>query len=79
MDLVRELLPALGRPPLINPDAFIRPRNARAWAIGRETRTGFVIRRVVWGRLMARFERREDETILRAFITIAPKERTSSK
>jgi hypothetical protein len=55
------------------PAQWRRPRNARAWAIGRETRTGFQVRRIVWGRLAARFEKREDESIRAAFITVAPR------
>ena len=53
--------------------------NERAWAIGREVpfRSGkgfrFNIRRVVWGRLLAREEKREGEKIKRAIILIVGK------
>ena len=53
--------------------------NERAWAIGREVpfRSGkgyrFNIRRVVWGRLLAREEKREGEKIKRAIILITGK------
>jgi len=40
-----------------------RPRNSKALAIGRDTTRGFAIRRIVWGRLLARLERRDGEKI----------------
>jgi hypothetical protein len=45
-------------------------RNAAAYALGQQERGGFRVRRVVWGRLMARAERREGEEIRRAFILV---------
>lgn len=45
--------------------------NAAAWAIGRMSHRGFMVRRVVWGRLMARSEKRPDEQIRRAMIYVA--------
>lgn len=43
--------------------------NADAWAIGNVRPTGRLsIRKVVWGRLMARYEKRDGEVIRRAFI-----------
>jgi hypothetical protein len=45
-------------------------RNSSAWAIGEETRRGFKVRRVVWGRLLARAEKRKGERIKRASIWI---------
>jgi hypothetical protein len=47
--------------------------NYRAWAIGRQQRNGFHVRRVVWGRLMAQTEKRKDETIRRANIMVERK------
>lgn len=42
-----------------------------AWAIGRETKRGFHVRRVVWGRVLARIERRADEKVVRVVISKA--------
>lgn len=43
--------------------------NWRAWAIGTPLRNGrFRVRRVVWGRLLARAEKREDETVVAACV-----------
>lgn len=39
-----------------------------AWAIGKETRLGFSPRRIVWGRLLARHEKRPDEKVVRVII-----------
>lgn len=39
-----------------------------AWAIGKATKRGFHIRRIVWGRLLARHERRPDEEIRKAIL-----------
>lgn len=48
-----------------------------AWGIGHETRQGFKLRRVVWGRLLARYERRHDEKIVRVRIVAQePKAKT---
>lgn len=47
-----------------------RPRNAKAWAIGEERPGGFYVRKVVWGRIMARAERRDGERICRAEIIL---------
>jgi hypothetical protein len=55
------------------------PRNYDAWAIGtyeirRDGRIGrFHVRSVVWGRLMARSEKRDGERIKRAVIMIKEK------
>ncbi len=44
--------------------------NDTAWAIGSRTkRKAFRVRRVVWGRLLARAERRDDEVIVRVKLT----------
>ena len=44
--------------------------NAKAWALGKQQRNGFHVRRVVWGRLMARMERRKGEEIRAAIILV---------
>lgn len=55
------------------------PRNYQAWAIGtyevrRDGRVGrFHVRRIVWGRLMARAEKRPGEAIRRAYILVRQK------
>lgn len=43
--------------------------NSRAYAIGEQHRNGF-IRRIVWGWLMAKSEKRTGESIKRAIIWI---------
>jgi hypothetical protein len=54
----------------LKPEDCRRPRNAAAYALGRQERGGFNVRRVVWGRLMARVERRDGEEIRRAFVLV---------
>jgi hypothetical protein len=50
---------------------YVRPVNARAWAIGSKTENGrFRVRRVVWGRLLAREEKRDGEVIRAARLLI---------
>lgn len=44
--------------------------NARAYAIGTQQINGFHVRRVVWGSLMARLEKRPGEVIKRAVILV---------
>lgn len=44
--------------------------NSRAWAIGWNDRNGFRVRRIVWGRVAARAEKREGERIRKATILI---------
>lgn len=44
--------------------------NSSAWALGRQQRNGFHVRRVVWGLTMAREERRDDEEIRAATIMV---------
>ena len=45
--------------------------NHKAWAIGREESDGRIyVRRIVWGRVMARAEKRKGEVIRRAEISI---------
>jgi hypothetical protein len=53
--------------------------NSSAWAIGRQQRNGFHVRRVVWGLLMARAEKRESEEIRAAVIMVAPRRRKVSR
>jgi hypothetical protein len=45
-------------------------RNARAWAIGVSAASGFLVRRVVWGQVLAREERREGEEVRPALIMV---------
>ena len=45
--------------------------NSRALALGKQMRNGFKVRRVVWGWLWARHEKRPGEEIRRATIMIA--------
>lgn len=44
------------------------PRNAYCWAIYKEVKGGRVVRKLVWGRLAARYEKRPDEKIAPAMI-----------
>lgn len=47
----------------------IMPRNHMCWAIYRNDKSGArIVRRIVWGRLLARAERRPGEFIARASI-----------
>jgi hypothetical protein len=43
--------------------------NDSAWAVGEAKPTGFHVRKVVWGRLMAQYERREGEVYQRVRIS----------
>jgi len=51
------------------------PQNCDAWAIGHVVaRSGrFKVRKVVWGRLLARAEKRKDEEIRQAVMWVKPK------
>ena len=51
-------------------------RNARAYAIGYPQPNGFHVRRIVWGLVMAKAEKRDGEHIRRAILLV---ERTGSK
>lgn len=46
----------------------IAASKAKAWAIGVQRANGFHPRRIVWGRLLARAEKRKDEVIVRVTI-----------
>ena len=46
------------------------PTNAYAWAVGSYSKGAFTVRRIVWGRLLARAERRDGEQIVQAFIVV---------
>lgn len=50
-----------------------RAANSRAWALGQQMRNGFHVRRIVWGRLMARCEKRPGEQIRKAVICVKEK------
>jgi hypothetical protein len=53
--------------------------NSSAWALGRQQRNGFHVRRVVWGLLMAQSERRDDEEIRAAAIMVEARFKRRSK
>jgi hypothetical protein len=60
--------------PIMKNHEGIAPMNPLAWAIGHVSNGGkgrFYVRRVVWGRLLARAERRDNEQIRRAYILVA--------
>lgn len=44
--------------------------NYRAWVVGKQRRDGFHIRRVLWGRALARAECRPGEEIRRAVVIV---------
>jgi hypothetical protein len=46
--------------------------NSMAWAIGEEHSGRFSVRRVVWGRLLARYEKRPRERIIKVKIVEWP-------
>jgi hypothetical protein len=48
-------------------------QNSSAWAIGRQRRNGFHVRKVVWGLLMAQCECRQGEEIRAATIFVEAK------
>jgi len=51
-----------------------KARNFKAWALGTyDAGNRFNVRRVVWGRLMARAEKRDGEKIRRCEILVADK------
>ena len=47
---------------------YLQPYNARAWALCTKQGNRWHVRRVVWGRLLAREEKRDGETIKRVSI-----------
>ncbi len=49
--------------------------NRDAWALGQQQRNGFHVRRIVWGLLLARTERREGEEVRKARILIGARRR----
>ncbi len=48
----------------------MRPWNFEAWALGEMRGRRFNVRRVVWGRMMARSEKRKGELIRRVHLEI---------
>jgi hypothetical protein len=53
---------------------YKRPVNTQCWALCRRTKNKrWHVRRIVWGRLLAREEKREGETIVRAAILLKEK------
>jgi hypothetical protein len=49
---------------------FVHAKNAKAWAVGEQRSNGFEVRRVVWGRLAATYERRIGEQIRQVIIMV---------
>jgi hypothetical protein len=49
---------------------YQQARNPDAWAVGQWRKGRFAVRRVLWGRMVARAERRPNERIERALILI---------
>jgi hypothetical protein len=45
-------------------------RNKNAWAICRLDRGAWHVRRVVWGRLMARAEKRKGEVVMKVILSL---------
>jgi hypothetical protein len=45
-------------------------RNTSAWALGKPAHGGFMVRKIVWGYLLAKEERRPDEQIRAAKIWV---------
>lgn len=52
---------------------LVHAANATAWALGHQQGNGFHVRKVVWGLLMARAEKREGEEIRAAMISVESK------
>jgi hypothetical protein len=55
---------------MAGPNEFVHASNAKAYALGQQRRNGFHVRRIVWGRLLARAEKRDGEEIRRAAIMV---------
>lgn len=51
-------------PPLVV--GKVKAANAQAWALGTQQRNGFHVRRIVWGKALAREEKRDGEEIRHA-------------
>lgn len=54
---------------------MVKPINYRAYAVGKYEKNGFRVRRVVWGRILAQAERRDDEEIRSVIISLEPHRR----
>lgn len=58
---------------------YVAPVNAKAWAIGRKLKNGRIkVRRIVWGRMLARAERWTGEIITPVRILVKRMEKTSA-
>lgn len=58
---------------------YVQPVNAKAWAIGRKLKNGrFHIRRIVWGRMLARMEKWTGEHITPVRILVRQQEPCSA-
>jgi hypothetical protein len=55
---------------IIKPPGYKRPVNAQCWALCRKQGKRWSVRRIVWGRLLAREECRPGEVIKRAAIVV---------
>jgi hypothetical protein len=55
---------------ILRPPAYKRPINFECWALCSKQGKRWHVRRIVWGREMARAEKREGETIKRAAILL---------
>jgi len=55
---------------IIQPPAYKRPLNFECWALCSKHGKRWHVRRIVWGRTLAREEKREGETIRRAAILL---------
>ena len=53
---------------IVRPPGYKRPINSAAWALCSKHGKRWHVRRIVWGQLMARMEKRPGETIKRAAI-----------
>lgn len=55
---------------IIRPPAYKRPVNFECWALCSRQGKRWRVRRIVWGRVLARAEKRDGETIRRAAILL---------
>ena len=55
---------------ILTPPGYKRPLNTACWALCSKQGKRWHVRRIVWGRLMAREEKRDGEVIRRAAILL---------
>ena len=82
----RNFLPPLGSlefAVVMNADLkyrYVQPVNAKAWAIGRKLQNGRIkVRRIVWGRLLAREEKWTGEIITPVRILVRSPQQTTNR